>query len=628
MRIFLLLLLGMPTLGVAQENTLSVPSTIQRVTIFLKGAEIQRAATIALPVGKSKIAFTGLSAQLNPQTIQLSGEGFTILSLSHKINYLDEKEKSETLGKLEVELQRFERQQQTLETERKIFQQEKEVLLANKSIGGTVGVSAETLRAAMDYFSTKLRSLETALLKNAQDLNAIKEDIVKIEGEIKEITSSQHEKTMQVEAVVQTETASQSEVQLQYIVSDAGWIPTYDIRVESISEPIRVTYKANVYQNTGIDWEAVRLTISSGNPQQSGTSPTLRPTYLDFSYNYGNQNIFQLKQNITYGNAYTQGISQVSGVVIDENTGDPLPGVNVFIKGSTIGTMTNLDGKYALNLPEDAQTLMFSYIGFVSKELPVQGEIMNVALSEDITALEEVVVTGYKGKAGGNLQEKKAEAARSRRASAPTVAQFEFQTNFAYEIEQPYSIPTNGKLSTVELITHEIPSDYKYNVVPKLIENAFLVADVTEWSQYNFLEGEANLYFENRYIGRSILNTKFVSDTLRISLGRDDDIIVKRTRLRDFEKRKSFSNKKREERVWEIALKNLKNEAVTLKVHDQIPISSNQDIRVDDVDTAGATLSEETGELVWHITLAPNEQRKLTFRYAVEYPRDRTVKME
>jgi len=121
-----------------------------------------------------------------------------------------------------------------------------------------------------------------------------------------------------------------------------------------------------VYQNTSVDWKNVRLTISSSNPEQSNISPTLNPNYLDFNYSssYQNNNIYQLKQNIGFNKDQTLGnISEVYGIIMDEE-GTPLPGVNVVVKSSTIGTITDLEGRYKLTLPPNAQALAVSCIGY------------------------------------------------------------------------------------------------------------------------------------------------------------------------------------------------------------------------------------------------------------------------
>lgn len=94
--------------------------------------------------------------------------------------------------------------------------------------------------------------------------------------------------------------------------------------------------------------------------------------------------------------SFAQQRISVAGVVTEKATGDPIIGATVMVKGTTIGTVTDMDGKYMLeNVPEDA-TIVYSYVGMLTVEEPVNGRTtINVELSEDVQALEEVVVIGY-----------------------------------------------------------------------------------------------------------------------------------------------------------------------------------------------------------------------------------------
>lgn len=91
--------------------------------------------------------------------------------------------------------------------------------------------------------------------------------------------------------------------------------------------------------------------------------------------------------------AYAQRV--VSGTISDE-AGSTLPGVNVLVKGTTNGTTSDLDGKYRLSVPEDGGTLIFRFVGFETQEVEIGSRaVIDVTLSEDVTELSEVVVTGY-----------------------------------------------------------------------------------------------------------------------------------------------------------------------------------------------------------------------------------------
>ena len=84
----------------------------------------------------------------------------------------------------------------------------------------------------------------------------------------------------------------------------------------------------------------------------------------------------------------------ISGVVKDA-TGETIISASVVVKGTSIGTVTDFDGNYSLDVPNDAKVLVFSYVGMKTQELNITGDVMNVVLSENSEVLEEVVVTGY-----------------------------------------------------------------------------------------------------------------------------------------------------------------------------------------------------------------------------------------
>lgn len=97
---------------------------------------------------------------------------------------------------------------------------------------------------------------------------------------------------------------------------------------------------------------------------------------------------------ISYGGVIAQ--QSISGQVSSAVDGEKLPGVSIIVKGTTIGTTTDIDGNYLLSVPEDAETLVFSFIGYKTKEAPIGNRsVINLELDEDVRSLEEVVVVGY-----------------------------------------------------------------------------------------------------------------------------------------------------------------------------------------------------------------------------------------
>ncbi len=103
------------------------------------------------------------------------------------------------------------------------------------------------------------------------------------------------------------------------------------------------------------------------------------------------------------GATETQLAFTISGTVTSE-TGEAMPGVNVVVKGSTIGTSTDADGKYVLEVSDDAETLVFSFIGYSKIEMPIGEKTkIDIAMTPDVQSLQEIVVVGYTSQAKGDI---------------------------------------------------------------------------------------------------------------------------------------------------------------------------------------------------------------------------------
>lgn len=213
--------------------------------------------------------------------------------------------------------------------------------------------------------------------------------------------------------------------------------------------------------------------------------------------------------------------------------------------------------------------------------------------------------------------------------AAPLMTSFvENQTTVEIQVAEPYSIKTNGERTLVDLKSYEIPARYNYTAIPKLDKDAFLLAEISDWSQYSLLEGESNLYFEDGFVGRSILNAAALQDTLQISMGRDRSIVMQREKVEQFSKKRTIGANVTENRVYEITLKNNKSQAVTLQVKDQIPVSVNSNIIVTPGDLSGGKLDPLTGIVTWEVTLPPGGQQKVSLNYEVKYPKSERILLD
>jgi len=622
LQILFFLLLAQQTFGQTFKEV-ELKSSIKEVTVFLQSAQITRAAKKSITMGKSALIIKGLSPHVDEKSIQVKGIGdFTILSVNHRLNYLNETVRSSKVDSLFKLINKIDSDVALKKARLEVLSVKLSLLNANKLLSGqNTSVSLTQLKQAIDLYDKELMGLKTEELKINTAIIKLNKSREKLALQVNEVRNKKELPSSEIVVRVESKANAQGSFKITYLVANAGWFPKYDVRVKDVQSPIALNYKADVYQNTGVDWKNVKLKFSNGNPNQSGTVPNLNTWYLNYARN-------TKYQAITYSSAIPRVAGSVSGRVTSAEDGLPLPGVNVVVKGTTNGTVTNMDGIYSLTLPNNASELVFSFIGLGTEERTIRGSRMDVQMQSDIQQLSEVVmVSALRGKASGvQVRERRSNAPQKSKVVKTTI--IENQTTVEFAVKTPYSIKSNGEKLTVDLTTYEIESIYEYYAVPKLDKDAFLIARIINWDQYNLLEGEANLYFEDAYVGRSILDAKSLSDTLDISLGRDKNIIIGREKVDDFSKKRTVGANKIDSRGFKIIARNKKSQPIKLTIIDQIPLASVSDISISPDELSGGKLELSTGEVKWELLLSPKSQKELMLKYSVKYPKKEKVVLE
>lgn len=203
----------------------------------------------------------------------------------------------------------------------------------------------------------------------------------------------------------------------------------------------------------------------------------------------------------------------------------------------------------------------------------------------------------------------------------------ETQLAIEYQPEINYSIPSDGKPHIVPLQNYELDAEYEYYAAPKLVSNAFLVANVNGWEEFNLLPGSANIYFENSYIGNSFINPNTTEDKMTFSLGRDESIVIKREMLKDYTEDKFFGSDVERFFGYVITIRNTKSKEINLTLEDQIPISKNEDIEVELIEKDDASVNKNSGILSWTVNLNPGESISKKFTYSVRHPEEKPINL-
>lgn len=600
-----------------------IKTDVNEVTVFLDGAQVVRKKTVDLTKGKTIIKFVNLSPFIDAKSVQVKAEGeLTVLSVNHQQNFLDKLEKSAELSDLEKQLEIIEDKIKLENTYLSIIKEELTFLQENRDIGGkNEQVSIINLQQTSEFYSSKLTSLKMKEIERNKTLKTLNEQKNDFQNQIKTLTSKKEYPTGEILVKVDAKQTNKYSLELTYLVGNAGWFPSYDIRAKNVNEPVQLIYKANVKQDTKVDWSNVKLKFSSADPNVSGVAPELQTYYLNYN---------------TLPPTYKLTANSVRGRVVDSN-GEPLPGANVIVQGTTIGTVTDLEGNYSITIPNNSSQLTYSFIGFNSKTLPITNSVMNIALEESELELQEVVVVGYgskknvsealQGRVAGVDIDKSIKIRGTSSLAIPT-AQVENQTTVDFEINTPYTVKSDNKNYTVDMEVYDLPAFYQYYCVPKVDKDAFLIANIIDWEKYNLLEGEANVFFEETYVGKTLLDVRYASDTLEISLGRDKKVSVNREKIKDFTDKQFIGNKKEETRAWKTTVKNNKNQTINMIILDQVPVSTIEEIEVNVQNISGAKQNSETGEIKWEFELKPNDKKDFELKYSVKYPKYRNLIVE
>lgn len=614
-----LILASTVSLAISQsEKVPEIQSEVKNVTVYMDAAMITRSAKFEIKQGKSEVKFVNLSPFIDPKTIQVKTDnGIMVEAVNHIQNFLQVQNKSDELANLQKQLKEVEKQITLQNTNLSAINEELQFLKDNRIMSGkNEALSVQSLKDASAFYSTRTKELMLKTIDINDKIEQLQNKQQNIRQQISAISTKRDYPSGEILVNFESQRTVSTEIKLSYLVNNAGWLPMYDIRADALDKPLTLVYKASIKQNTKIDWQYIKLNLSNAEPNTSGVAPVLKTYFLNYN---------------TIPPRYNRKISRITGTVTDSQ-GEPLPGASVLVDETTIGTTTNVDGKYSINIPPDAKNLNFSFVGFKTQTIPIYTSVINATMEEETLQLQEVVVTALYDEAEAPSRSKKAYApSRTPKVTSGLVAQegiVQKQTNVEFNVTKPYSIKSENKPTLVELLTYEIPADYNYYCVPKIDKGAFLMATIPNWEMYNLLDGEANVFFENTYIGSTLLDTRTAEDTLKLSLGIDRSISIKREKLKDYTTKQFIGSNKEETRSWKITVKNNKNQDINLTLLDQIPVSTLEEIEVKIIETTGAKINNDTGEVCWKSTVKAGETKEFTLTYSVKYPKNKHLIIE
>ncbi len=574
-----------PSVMEAQTAEKTIKSSVQRATIFQQGALLTSTELVSVGSGTTNIVFENVSPQLQANSLQAVGKSdLVIMDVQYRLKYAeatkaDVKTDDPKVARWQAEMQDAQDSledlvfvRSSIQTRTQTLQSERTILTNNRMMRGEFQRDSLPLfMQSIDFYRKRQNDIDGELLKlqkeTAQETrlrNKLNQRISNLNALITSIgTPINNNPTKPIPQVIVTVMAERpmvSEVSLTYFVNAAGWTASYDLRASKESQSVEIKHRATVYQNTGIDWTDVLLTLSTGDPSQTNVKPILTPQYL----------------------TYFVPVMQVDNLHYKQQEALAKPSA------------------YGKKMPQAPQN------GYQN------------------TNLNNVVVTGAPT-ANADVDDESAKEVAEKDGVTDFTQVTQNMMRVEYEIKLKYAIESDNKPHNVVIQNKTMPSVYSYSVVPKLDPDAFLMARVTDWEDMNLIPGTARVYFDNSYIGESYINPRNTNDTLLLNLGRDKSIVVTRTKVKDKCKDKVFSDNHLLTRTYDIVVRNNKNIPIRLVVEDQMPVTKEQDIKIEYLEDSNARFNTETGKLVWDFNLKPKDNKKLTFSFEIKSPKEKAL---
>lgn len=594
----------------ANDDKNTVNATLKSAIIYRTGAELTHDAKALLQQGNNELTIDGVSNGIDINSIQIKVPSeVTIAGIEFQNYYLKPnvasprvKAMTDSIEKLQLDINKI---QTNITTTNELLQ----VLKANRDIKGTqTGLSVAELMKLMDYYKIKSLDLQTDLIQQNAVLKKTQEQVQRLNNQVQEEEQKNTKSTGRLVLQLNAVLAGSYNFTVSYITPNAYWTPFYDIKVNDINSPIKLVYKAKMFQTTGLDWKQVKLSLSTATPSQWGTAPNLQTWFLAYINPYTNLD------------KALQG--RLAGVQIakDEEAKSSLDEVVVTGYGA-VGASSNIRLRGAASLTKSATPL---YIVNGTEMSASEATKINPNSIKKIDVLKDAASTAMYGARAANgviiitLKD----------GLDDYITVSESTLNLNYDIDLPYDIASNGKEQTATLKELDVAANYKYYAVPKLDKDVYLLAEITNWEKLNLLPGDANIIFEGTYVGKSFIDPNTTTDTLNLTLGKDKRAAVKREKLADFSSAKFLGSNKVQKITYEITVKNNKKEAINLLLKDQYPLSTNKEMEVELLENSDAMINSETGVLTWKLSLAAGESKKIRFSYTVKYPKDKTINLK
>jgi len=585
----------------AQESKI-VPSKITEANLFFNGAELVHTANGTLARGENTLTLEGFSPIIDVNSLKIKTSNNVIVSsYEFSIDYLSTaKAAAPGLQKLRDSIVYYQAELEKANIAYGINRNMLDYLKSGteKNVSGSEqGLGIDELMKTMEYYKTKALELETEQARIDKRKTEYNTSISRLQAQLNQESVKGSKTSGVLKLTLSAPTAGNASFTVSYFTSAAAWSPYYDINITSTDKPILFALKSKVRQTTGLDWDKVKLTLSTATPSNGKIAPLFNAWFLE-----------QIRYNpVTRGSSTSQRLMQNSYAYADVAEESIISSLEVRKEGAHISGGSSTGNGLPL------------YIVNGTPMNDING--IDPEMIKEISVLNDASATSVYGARGANG----VVVVTLKSGMDDFVTSNENELNRVYNIDLPYSIPGNGKTQNIDLQNREAPAEYKYYCAPKLDTETYLLAEISDWQNLGLLSAPAHVTYDGTYIGETPIDASSTQPKLTLTLGTDKRIAVKREKLQDFSSTKTFGSNTEQTFTYLITVKNNQNKTVKMVTKDQYPLSTDKSIVVTlhaKETTAWTANVEELGVITWEEELAPGETKTYRISYTIKYPKD------
>ncbi len=553
-RLSLFFLLLLPALVTAAEST-SVEGRVSAVTVYQGQALVTREIELPEAGGLMEVVVTNLPSAVLPASLYAEpAEGVQVRSVSYRVRPVEQD--------IRQEVRELDAKIQTLQDELAASQREKQVLAqrtayVDKLEAFTAGtattelksgvLNAETLMQLSKYIGderTAVAKAELALGIKERELNSQLELLNRQRGEL---TSGSAKTVREAVVFLNAEKAGPAALRLSYLVSNASWSPSYNIRATADNEEISVEYNASVQQMSGENWNDVQMTLSTATPSLVAKAPTLEALPIVLTAPVQQQQV-----------AYAEQKRALLGKQLD---------------------LANNRGNMAINAPASQMAMSgemaaeseksWQSSGFGGGAGGFGGTFVGQQLKETDKSLNSLA---------GADQLLDFNADRSQifgRTSVPSLSE---GVSISYKLASATSLPSRSDRQLIQIALMPLKGEFYRLGSPVLTSFVYREARLTNTSDQVFLAGPAATFLDGQFVGRGEVPTVAVGESFTVGLGIDEslrvarELVKKETRVQGGNRIDDFE--------YRLAIENFGDKPASVRLVDRMPKTAGADIKI------------------------------------------------